>query len=137
MDESKKVVRVLTVSYPTRVTVEDIDDIMVSALEGGINYWCDCAEVIEEKRVADWGNEQIARGGMLRMHVIEPYDGKGTEWYELTLQKFLFGLRTWLEFNPDVLEFKGNMYCIDCGKVDAIRADHIVQNALFGEVVYG
>ena len=43
------------------LTQQDIDDIMVAALEGGINYWAGEAEVIEEKRVADWGHEQIAR----------------------------------------------------------------------------
>lgn len=35
-----------------KLTEQDIDDIMVAALEGGINYWCGEAEVIEEKRVA-------------------------------------------------------------------------------------
>lgn len=39
-----------------KVTQQDIDDIMVSALEGGIDYWCGEAEVIEDKRVADWGH---------------------------------------------------------------------------------
>lgn len=48
-----------------KLTVEDIDDIMVAALEGGINYWCSEAEVVEERRCADWGHEQIARGGAL------------------------------------------------------------------------
>ena len=28
-----------------KLTVENIDDIMVAALEGGINYWCSEAEV--------------------------------------------------------------------------------------------
>lgn len=42
------------------LTVEDIDDIMVGALEGGINHWCCEAEVVEKCRVADWGHEQIA-----------------------------------------------------------------------------
>ena len=40
-----------------KLTVEDIDDIMVAALEGGINYWCSEAEVVEERRCADWGHE--------------------------------------------------------------------------------
>lgn len=48
-----------------KLTVEDIDDIMVAALEGGINYWCSEADVVEERRCADWGHEQIARGGAL------------------------------------------------------------------------
>lgn len=30
------------------MTQQDIDDIMVAALEGGINYWCREAEVVGE-----------------------------------------------------------------------------------------
>ena len=57
-----------------KLTVEDIDDIMVAALEGGINYWCSEAEVVEERRCADWGHEQIARGGALVLHDVEDID---------------------------------------------------------------
>ena len=59
-----------------KLTVEDIDDIMVAALEGGINYWCSEAEVVEERRCADWGHEQIARGGALVLHDAEDIDEK-------------------------------------------------------------
>ena len=72
------------------LTEQDIDDIMVAALEGGINYWCDEAEVIEEKRVADWGHEQIARGGVLVLH-----DAESEDTWELNLEKFrtdLYGM---------------------------------------------
>ena len=31
------------------VTEEDVDDIMCSALEGGITYWCDSARVQKDK----------------------------------------------------------------------------------------
>ena len=40
----------IIVGFPGE-TVEDIDDIMVSALEGGVNYWCQEAEVIEVDRM--------------------------------------------------------------------------------------
>ena len=64
----------VTAELKVTLTTQDIDDIMVGALEGGINYWCGEAEVIEEKRVADWGHEQIARGGVLMLHDIEDPD---------------------------------------------------------------
>ena len=41
--EEEKVDRV-SVNLQIVVTQEDIDDIMVTALEGGINYWCGKAE---------------------------------------------------------------------------------------------
>lgn len=129
---------ILEVSFNVLVTDEDIDDIMVSALEGGINYWCDVAKVDEDKRVADWGHEQIARGGCLKIHVEEPFDDDDTEWYELTKEKFLNGLKRYLQ-TPGVEIAtlpSGNYMGLDTGQIDANGADEIIQFALFGEVVY-
>lgn len=78
------------------VTEEDVDDIMCSALEGGITYWCDSARVQKDKRVASWGHEQIARGGELKIHVCEPFDDEDTEWYTLNKEKFMKGLEMYL-----------------------------------------
>lgn len=111
--------------------VQDIDDIMVCALEGGINYWADTADVIEEKRVADWGHEQIARGGVLMIH-----DFEDDVIHELTLEKFLTGFKLWFENGGDNCgAVSANE--VDCGMIDAGDADCIIQYALFGEVVYG
>lgn len=113
------------------LTEQDIDDIMSCALEGGINYWCDEAEVIEEKRVADWGHEQIARGGVLVLH-----DAESEDTWELNLDKFLNGFKLWIEAGGDQYNAieKGE---VDCCNIDAGCADEIVQYALFGELVFG
>ena len=115
-----------------KLTQQDIDDIMVAALEGGINYWAGEAEVIEEKRVADWGHEQIARGGVLVIHDIEDPDEK----WELTLEKFLNGFKLGVEDGGDQYgAVQGSE--VDCCNIDAGCADAIIQFALFGEVLYG
>lgn len=122
----------MKVEKTLKITEEDIDDIMVSALEGGINYWCCEAEVVEEKRVADWGHEQIARGGCLILH-----DAESDDKWELTLEKLLKGIKLWYENYRDeycVVQVDGTL---DCGNVDAEIADIIVQYALFDEVVFG
>ena len=111
--------------------VQDIDDIMACALEGGINYWADSADVIEEKRVADWGHKQIARGGVLMIH-----DFEDDVIHELTLEKFLTGFKLWLENGGDNCGAVSTNE-VDCCKIDAGDADCIIQYALFGEVVYG
>lgn len=124
----------ITAEIKATLTTEDIDDIMVSALEGGVTAcWCGEAEVVEEKRVSDWGHEQIARGGVLKMHDIEDPD----EVWELTLEKFLKGFKLWLESGGDVYGAVQRNGKVDCGEIDAERADEIVQLALFGEVVFG
>lgn len=113
-----------------QLTQENIDDIMVSALEGGICYWCNYAEVIEDKRVAEWGHEQIARGGVLMLH-----DAEEDDVYELTKEKFINGFRLWLE-NGDDLYGAVTKDGVDCGQIDGAMADMIIQYALFGEVLY-
>lgn len=122
----------ITAEIKATLTTEDIDDIMVAALEGGINYWAGEAEVIEEKRVADWGHEQIARGGVLVIHDIEDPDEK----WELTLEKFLKGFKLWIGNGGDEYGAVQKNGRVDCGQIDAACADEIVQYALFGEIVF-
>ena len=64
----------VTAQIKVKLTAEDIDDIMVAALEGGIGYWCSAVEVVEKRRCGDWGHEQIARGGVLILHDAESDD---------------------------------------------------------------
>lgn len=131
LESGEKDFPVFPLIKPIHLTVENIDDIMVSALEGGITYWCGEAEVVEDKRVAEWGHEQIARGGMLILHDIESDD----KW-ELTLEKFLKGFKLWLDNGGDEYGAVSGGE-VDCGDIDAGCADEIIQYALFGEVVFG
>lgn len=118
----------ININYKVEVDNECIDDIMATALEGGITYWCDCAEVVGE-RLGEFASEQISRGGTLRLHDFE--ENKN---YELTLDKFLVGLAKVVgERGLDVL-YQGK---IDSSNIDAEDADAIIQYAIFGEVVYG
>lgn len=114
------------------LTQEDVDNIMVSALEGGINYWCRKAKVVEERRCGDWGHEQIARGGALILH-----DAESSDKWELNLEKFLTGVKLWLQNNEDRYGAVASDGTLDPGEVDAEMADLIVQYALFGKPVFG
>ena len=112
---------------------EDIDDILVAAFEGGINYWCSEVHVVGEY-LGEYASDQISRGGELDI-----YDMEEETYYRLTLKKFLKGLKMWLEESGyKCLEQEyGGMYRLDVGDIDACRADDIVQLAILGEVVYG
>ena len=110
---------------------QDIDDIMVAALEGGINYWCDEAAVEGGEYLGKYASDQISRGGTLLLH-----DTDEDAYRKLDLEKFLKGFKLWLENGGDeygaIEDGK-----VDCCNIDADCADAIIQYALFGEVIYG
>lgn len=99
------------------VTQEDIDDVLVTAFEGGITYWCDEVRVKEGHEASEdcYKSEVLTRGGVLELH-----DEEG--WHTLTLDK--------------LLEVLGNMH-FNFDDYDAGDADTAVQKAVFGELVYG
>lgn len=114
------------------ITQEDIDDIMCTALEGGITYWCRKAQVVEDTYLGEYASEQISRGGTLRL-----FDAESDDIWFLDRDKLLNGIKLWAEFGGDpCLAIRGNG-TIDTCEVDAEVADQIIQYALFGEVVFG
>lgn len=125
MSEKKFTVRP---QIEVNLTQQDIDDIMVTALEGGINYWCRKAKVVGEY-LGECASEQISRGGSLTL-----YDAESRDKWELTLEKFLNGVKLYFEQGCHV-QVEDN--AIDAGDIDANDADCIIQFALFREVVFG
>lgn len=129
------------VELEVNVTQEDIDDIVTTALEGGINYWCRKAEVVGDY-LGECASEQISRGGMLKL-----YDSEGDKTYELTRDKLLDGIKKYCEDTkrPYDIMYAGvnsvgcstGEYGLDCCMVDATVADMIIQYAVMEEIVYG
>lgn len=113
------------------VTDKDIDDIMCTALEGGITHWCDYAEVLGGY-LGEYAHEQISRDGVLVLR-----DSETGEYFTLTKEKFLKGLETACKENI----YSEYEWCngseIDTFQVDADIADAIVQIALFGDIIFG
>ncbi len=118
----------LEISLKVEIKQQDIDDIMVTALEGGITYWCDEC-VVEGEYLGKYASDQISRGGTLRLHEI---DG---DWQVLTKDKFMKGLATYIKNHGGVELFYYNE--LDVGNIDADAADSIIQYALFDDIVYG
>lgn len=115
----------LRVTISLKVTDEDVDDIMVTALEGGITHWCYQAEPVGEY-LGDYVSSQLAKGGSITLHT---EDGK----YVLTREDLLNGLARRIQESPKIIEDGG----IDTGYIDADEADRIIQYAVFGKLVYG
>ena len=117
------------------LTRQDIDDIMVSALEGGINYWCRRV-VVQGDCLGEYASEQISRGGKLAVWLDEPFEADKT-CYVLDCDKFLAGFKLWVENDGDsydAIDYSDGS--VDCGQIDALCADAIIQYALFGELVF-
>lgn len=119
-----------TTLIPVTITSEDIDDIMITALEGGITYWCRKAEVVGEA-LGEYASEQISRGGTLRL-----FDSESSDTWLLTRDKFIKGFKLWLESGTCesgvLIESE-----VDTSGIDAECADAIIQYALFGDLVFG
>ena len=119
-------------------TTEDINDLIVTALEGGINYWCGSAKIVkfpngtftgvsnEDQTNVRYASDVIGYGGKLTLTDAEDED----ESWELDLPKMLKGIKMYCEDrNEPLSELIDNH--------DADTADSIIQYALFGEIVYG
>lgn len=120
-------------AVPVKVSQRFLDDLVSTAFEGGINYWCTKAEpgtatgaLVEG---ADYLSDVITRGGTVYLYDDDPSEGSGKT-YALTLDKLLNGLALYIDRNlarsdgiPDVLDANG--------------ADQVIQYAVFGEVIYG
>ena len=101
-----------------------------------MNYWCRSV-VVEGDYLGEYASDQISRGGRLTFWLYEPFDD-GMASRTLDLDKFLAGFKMWLEnarANCDVIDNVDGS--VDCGQIDAICADEIIQHALFGDVVFG
>lgn len=117
-----------------KVTGEDIDDIMESAMTG-CTYWCSHADVVGEY-LGEYASEQISHGGSIIFYDME--DERSSS--ELTRDKFLEGLRMLFEAQNGihtlmVEERDGSIY-VNPGMIDADAADSVIQYALFGEIIY-
>lgn len=125
MNEKKYTVRP---EIEVNLSQQDIDDIMAVAMEGGICYWCRKAEVVGEY-LGEYASDQISRGGALILH-----DAESAQTWELTLEKFLKGVKLYFEQGCHV-QVEDN--AIDTCDIDANDADCIVQFSVFGEVMFG
>jgi len=114
----------IQVSITKETSGEDLRDILVTALEGGIGYWAVCS----------WpdsmGYQEALELFALGKVAFTIQDDEGDEDpAELTRDRLLSGLGQWMEEKGTV--------DIDPGQIDASDADCIVQLALFKTVIYG
>ena len=123
------VLRDTTQTFPitTSVSIETLEDIVVTALEGGIGYWSvldNSTKAWEKYDFCDLPVSQAAFELLYNGEALKFYDVEdNTEVWKLTWKKLLKGV-----------EMFGGVKEED---VDAEVADRVIQYALFGKVVFG
>ena len=107
------------------ISAEDIEDVLVGAFEGGSNYWLSKVRVKDDDyKGGEYASDVVGLGGELILTTMEG------EKHTLTQDMMIKGFQKYLD--------NGGMYFpFDSGQADAWTYDTILQNALFGEQVYG
>jgi len=118
-------------------TPDDINNLVVAAIEGGINYWCRKAEkkrnpdgsffgiAKEDEDKIEFASDLIGYGGVLILH-----DAESNDKWELDVEKMLKGIQMHcMTRNIALTDLMDNH--------DADDADAIVQYATMGEIVFG
>jgi len=147
----------------TTVTDRMIADIVVTAFEGGISYWCSNAVPVERDDKGDWQIISAARFEVLAAGHAPMYDNPDfwendkrgymlhDEYEEKPIEKVLTlaGILTALQWQQPKPTPKEKQYGINPNwfravvdrikdeEYDAADADAVVQIAVFNEVVYG
>lgn len=127
MENQNKNLNKIKVTLTFNISNQLIDDILCTAFEGGINYWCNKVEV-SGKYLGQYASDQISRDGKLFL-----FDAEEEKEYMLNKNKFIKGLRLAIKNGYVSL----NDGTIDEANIDANIADIIVQYALFNEIIYG
>lgn len=124
----------MTVIRKSKITDQNIQDIVDTAEYGGITYWADSST--EEQ----WAKAPEGTIGI----VIEQETGEVKEFTADQIRKAVVEIAEGKHTNDTI---KGYVVAafedwtaddgIDCGHIDADAADAIIQVACFGSVVYG
>lgn len=130
---------VVEILRKVELTDEDVKDIVVTALEGGVGYWA-CLDNTGAEFSEAPGDEAVSETvGRLLL------EGK-TVWFcdaedegevfSLTLEKLKKGIGLFVTEGYDIYgAFDGDK--VDMFDIDADRADIIFQLAMLGDIVYG
>ena len=154
-EQTEKYDRWLKVFAPLRIEYDEdfLLNVLITAWEGGSNYWIDHADIKHPTRTIDKANEEctsefaysaIKDGGSIVFYELEE-DYKDKEPPVLTMAKWLKGLEYTVRFflvHPKAQMFSGcsifeDGFMLDAGSFDAGVADAVLQYALFDEVMYG
>jgi len=121
----------IMVTRETRITNRDIADLLVTAFEGGVNYWMDEAEPLGDFdfKKAPWYDDESfwdQPGAKFKLHDLDQ-----DKWHVIDKPRIAVGFSLFASQHKEHFEdFANENY-------DAITADVWFQLCVFGEIVYG
>lgn len=133
----------LQVALTVTLTPQDVSDLLVTALEGGSNYWVAHVKTADTRPRNTPLAEHVAAQLQAGQPVLLVVEDMPEAAYPLTLpqlhQAFVTASRNWLlQGRTDFLEEQADgSHVLNCGMLDALDADVILQHAAFNEVVFG
>ncbi len=120
-----------TVNVPVELDDQFFEDMIVTAFEGGCNYWIDHVtinhpegEKPKGKPVSTWAASALNKGGTMVVFIQEE-ESPAT----MTKEMLVSGVQMWLNKHKKPLEAIENY--------DADDADEVMQYALFKGLVFG
>ena len=117
-----------TINIPVTITAQEINDILCTALNGGINYWCNgynCNLTMEDV-VVDHKYEYVGHGGYITLDTKDNDDGHNN--LIVTKHAMLHGIQRWVNRNLihvetvmvfDRINNKPAYTTIETGNIDA------------------
>lgn len=111
----------------TSVSIETLEDIVVTALEGGIGYWSILDNSTKPWKKYDFCDLPTSQAAFELL-----YNGEALKFYDVEDDTKVWQL-TWKNLLKGVEIFGG----VKEEDIDAEVADQIIQYALFGKVVFG
>jgi hypothetical protein len=121
------------IQIPLEITEEDIDNIIVSSVEGGSNSWMgidnskpEFKNKPKDEPIATWITKLILEGKTVYFYDCEEEEEE--EYFPLTLEKLLKGIELNIQERP---------FSNDKDNWDSVDTDCIIQYALFGKLIYG
>ncbi len=124
---------------------EFLADVVVCAIEGGIDYWADHREyklTYEDNGMSATRATPALVSATAEIREHESHDGSAPSWHKLDGEKIEEGIRLIVDGQVQIARtVRNDIYDAsmenDAGNIDALGADCIVQAAVFGQLIYG
>ena len=126
------------------LTLRDARDLLITAIEGGIAYWCnDEWQNVNIEHSTGWGGEDTELWWYTKLEFDSDCMGDEMKHYVLTPETMVEKFDAWAEYCEKTMKWRWAEWVEAmkeddlAGSCDAEDADCFVQFCLFGEVVFG